>query len=156
MVKLKKKVTLKKKVAPTSGRKKSLLWLLCAFCVVVVIVILLFLKKDSPEPEVLTEEVVVMTSDSASESTMTQDIIMKDDYVVEKEDSLNVNNTTVQDQTASAISYFTMDDEYAEQMAWSVIRGNYGNNPVRRQKLGDEYQIIQDKVNEFYRKGLVH
>lgn len=43
-----------------------------------------------------------------------------------------------------------------EQMAWSVIRGNYDNNPIRCQKLGEDYQVIQDKVNEFYRKGLVH
>lgn len=43
-----------------------------------------------------------------------------------------------------------------EQMAWSVIRGNYDNNPIRRQKLGEDYQVIQDKVNELYRKGLVH
>jgi hypothetical protein len=43
-----------------------------------------------------------------------------------------------------------------EQMAWSVIRGHYDNNPIRRQKLGEDYQVIQDKVNEFYRKGLVH
>lgn len=43
-----------------------------------------------------------------------------------------------------------------EQMAWSVIRGNYDNNPIRRQKLGEDYQVIQDKVNELYRKELVH
>jgi hypothetical protein len=49
-----------------------------------------------------------------------------------------------------------MSTENVEQMAWSVIRGNYDNKPIRRQKLGEDYQVIQDKVNELYRKGLVH
>lgn len=42
-----------------------------------------------------------------------------------------------------------------EQEALSVIRGNYGNNPVRRRKLGDRYQEIQDRVNQMYREGKV-
>ena len=95
-----------------------------------------------------------LTSDSASESTTAQEIITPNEPVVEN--LLDVNNLVIQNQTVSTISDSTLDDEYAEQMAWSVIRGNYGNNPVRRQKLGEDYQIIQDKVNEFYRKGLVH
>ena len=39
--------------------------------------------------------------------------------------------------------------------AVSVIRGNYGNNPDRRRRLGDRYQDIQNKVNEMYRNGQV-
>lgn len=42
-----------------------------------------------------------------------------------------------------------------EQEALSVIRGNYGNNPVRRRKLGERYQEIQDRVNQMYREGKV-
>lgn len=38
--------------------------------------------------------------------------------------------------------------------ARQVIRGDYGNGKVRRDRLGDQYQPIQDKVNELYRQGL--
>ena len=40
-----------------------------------------------------------------------------------------------------------------EQKARRVIRGDFGNGKVRKQKLGNEYQQIQDKVNEMYRLG---
>lgn len=42
-----------------------------------------------------------------------------------------------------------------EQKAIAVIRGTYGNGLERKQKLGDEYTVIQNKVNEMYRDGLV-
>ena len=42
-----------------------------------------------------------------------------------------------------------------EEKAKDVIRGNYGNGVVRKQKLGDQYDEIQSKVNEMYRNGLV-
>ena len=42
-----------------------------------------------------------------------------------------------------------------EEKAKEVIRGNYGNGEVRKQKLGDQYAEIQSKVNEMYRNGLV-
>ena len=42
-----------------------------------------------------------------------------------------------------------------EEKAKDVIRGNYGSGAVRKQKLGDQYDEIQSKVNEMYRNGLV-
>lgn len=41
------------------------------------------------------------------------------------------------------------DDIEAE--ARNVIRGHYGNNPDRKQALGDKYQQIQSRVNELMR-----
>ena len=43
-----------------------------------------------------------------------------------------------------------------EDLALEVIRGKYGNNPDRRRLLGSRYKEIQRRVNEMYRKGLVH
>lgn len=40
-----------------------------------------------------------------------------------------------------------------EQKAKHVIRGDFGNGQVRKNKLGAEYETIQNKVNEMYRKG---
>lgn len=40
-----------------------------------------------------------------------------------------------------------------EQEALSVIRGDYGNVPERRERLGSKYQEIQNRVNQLKRKG---
>lgn len=40
-----------------------------------------------------------------------------------------------------------------EEKAKRVIRGDFGNGQVRKDRLGDEYAEIQSKVNEMYRKG---
>lgn len=40
-----------------------------------------------------------------------------------------------------------------EQKAKKVIRGDFGNGIERKNKLGSEYDVIQSKVNEMYRKG---
>lgn len=50
----------------------------------------------------------------------------------------------------SASARSSVDD--IEAMALRVIRGDFGNNPDRRQKLGDDYQSIQDRVNELMRQ----
>lgn len=47
------------------------------------------------------------------------------------------------------------DSGNIEVMAWDVIRGLYGNGKVRKEKLGGNYTLIQNKVNEMYRQGLV-
>ena len=42
-----------------------------------------------------------------------------------------------------------------EQKALEVIRGNFGNGKERKEKLGSEYSVIQNKVNELYRERFV-
>ena len=41
-----------------------------------------------------------------------------------------------------------------EQEAINVIRGNYGNVPERREKLGSKYQEIQNRVNQLKKEGV--
>lgn len=45
--------------------------------------------------------------------------------------------------------------EDVEENARRVIRGEFGNGQVRKDKLGAAYSEIQGKVNEMYRQGLV-
>lgn len=40
-----------------------------------------------------------------------------------------------------------------EQEALNVIRGDYGNVPERRERLGSKYQEIQNRVNQLKREG---
>jgi hypothetical protein len=154
MVQIKKKVTLKKKVETPSASRKTWIWLLCSLLVVVVIAVFLYPRVDKETPDVTTNEVdtpSVLTSDNITESidSTKQDEIVIEETVVE---TTKVEPTQVQDVTSS----INITVENVEQKAWAVIRGNYDNNPIRRQKLGEDYQVIQDKVNELYRKGLVH
>lgn len=153
MVELKKKVTLKKKVSTPSRSTKTWIWFLCTLLIVATMAVFWYLRSSSSDTETpdVVDTLSVLTSDNITESI---DSTKQNDTVVEE--IMAVNPNVEPDQVQEIISSANMSTESVEQMAWSVIRGNYDNNPIRRQKLGEDYQVIQDKVNEFYRKGLVH
>ena len=72
----------------------------------------------------------------------------------------NIDNTPKNQHsnvTQNKVNENTLDKEVidVEEKARKVIRGDYGNGNVRKQKLGEEYSEIQSAVNEMYRKGLV-
>lgn len=153
MVELKKKVTLKKKVSTPSRSTKTWIWFLCTLLIVATMAVFWYLRSSSSDTETpdVVDTLSVLTSDNITESI---DSTKQNDTVVEE--IMAVNPNVEPDQVQEIISSANMSTENVEQMAWSVIRGNYDNNPIRRQKLGEDYRVIQDKVNEFYRKGLVH
>lgn len=70
----------------------------------------------------------------------------KKDTQIEKPEVEQNNSFTKQESVVSGS---------VEEKARQVIRGDYGNGNVRKQKLGEEYSEIQSAVNEMYRKGLV-
>lgn len=161
MVKLKRKVTLRTKVADTPEPDKSNIykWLLLGGVVIAAIVVFLFLKPDSSENSVsdgIQNEIHVSTAELTNEkvenvienNTENQSNIL----LTEKSNDITKTAITVVETTDNASNIST---NYIEQKAISVIRGNYGNGEERKTKLGREYQIIQDKVNEMYRNGLV-
>lgn len=75
----------------------------------------------------------------------------KDSTIVQQVESPSVgDNPSGEDLNAPAIS------SSLEQKAKHVIRGDFGNGQVRKDKLGDEYAEIQSKVNEMYRKGDIY
>ena len=43
-----------------------------------------------------------------------------------------------------------------DEKAIMVIRGDFGNGEERKNKLGSEYTVIQNRVNEMYDLGLVY
>ena len=46
------------------------------------------------------------------------------------------------------------DQAWIDNMARRVIRGEFGNGQDRRNRLGADYQVIQDRVNAHYYRGL--
>ncbi len=81
--------------------------------------------------------------------------VLIDDNKKEKDSIENVSNVTenVNNDNTSRLS--DLSSKTIDEAALSVIRGNYGNNPERKRKLGDRYQEIQNRVNQMYREGKV-
>lgn len=46
-----------------------------------------------------------------------------------------------------------MTGDDVEKLAMEVIRGNFGNGQDRKDLLGDNYQEIQDRVNQIMRSS---
>ena len=97
-----------------------------------------------------------------------EDILTYDDYINHLEaigyatdpSYINLINDVVRDYDLRDFDIPGSDDlsrlrslykEYRDELdriAISVIEGNYGNGLERRERLGDMYNIIQDRVNE--------
>lgn len=198
MVQLKKKVTLKTKIADsdvkqdlqpkntapqepvnnTGGGNKRNLWIFLGIVVLAAILFFVFVGKDN--------EASVQTNVAQNHVTAKADSIQpaKTEEAAEKVDSTNVEKTdnTLKEEPTKATTEIPLSESNSkqsskpdvvkeekktqtsstqsingslEQKAITVIRGTYGNGLERKQKLGDEYTVIQNKVNEMYREGLV-
>lgn len=198
MVQLKKKVTLKPKIADsdvkqdlqpkntapqepvnnTGGGNKRNLWIFLGIVVLAAILFFVFVGKDN--------ETSVQTNVAQNHVTAKADSIQpaKTEEAAEKVDSTNVEKTdnTLKEEPTKATTEMPLSESNSkqsskpdvvkeekktqtssaqsingslEQKAIAVIRGTYGNGLERKQKLGDEYTVIQNKVNEMYREGLV-
>lgn len=77
------------------------------------------------------------------------------DSSADKESSHAVQSSMDNNSNKQYSSQASLPISLLEQKAKEVIRGNYGNGIERKQKLGDQYVEIQDKVNEMYKNGLV-
>lgn len=101
-------------------------------------------------------KILNIISDSLSTDTILPDDV---DTVpttnLQKEGNELPDISEANERTRTTIEEIVTVEENIEETVLSVIRGNYGNNPVRRRKLGDRYQEIQDRVNQMYREGKV-
>ena len=196
MVQLKKKVTLKTKIADSdvkqdiqskgtasqepgknsNGGNKRNLWIFLGIIALVVILFFVFLGKNKGSKSQLPKDnggtVVKIDSIKPTEdNTETADSISvtKEDSALKKdsvnltpekssnEDNSNNGSTTnvAKDELKPQNSSSEPLNGSLEQKAIAVIRGTYGNGLERKQKLGNEYTVIQNKVNEMYRDCLV-
>lgn len=165
MVKIKRKVTLKEKVVDTSEIKKNnqTRWFLGGSIVLIAIFAVLFYFSNNDDDKSygtndasLERNSIVEENVNAGDSAFFKDVPLESQSVIKPNAGIaeTINSPSVKVSEESVNSSF--GDEYIEQMALSVIRGNYGNNPERQIKLGSEYKAVQDKVNEMYLNGLVH
>ena len=165
-------------VNKTGGGNKRNLWVFLGIVVLAAILFFVFVGKDN-ETSVKTnvaQNHVTAKADSIQPAKTEETAEKVDSTNVEKTDNIlkeeptkataempasesNSKQSSKPDvvkeekktQTSSAIPV----NGSLEQKAIAVIRGTYGNGLERKQKLGDEYTVIQNKVNEMYRDGLV-
>ncbi|MDB0925878.1 hypothetical protein ABG839_20805 [Phocaeicola vulgatus] len=165
-------------VNKTGGGNKRNLWVFLGIVVLAAILFFVFVGKDN-ETSVKTnvaQNHVTAKADSIQPA--------KTEETAEKVDSTNVEKTdnTLKEEPTKATAEMPASESNSkqsskpdvvkeekktqtssaipvngslEQKAIAVIRGTYGNGLERKQKLGDEYTVIQNKVNEMYRDGLV-
>ncbi len=163
-------------VKNSNGGNKRNLWIFLGIIALVVILSFVFLGKNKGSKSQLPKDnggtVVKIDSIKPTEdNTETADSISvtKEDSALKKdsvnltpekssnEDNSNNGSTTnvAKDELKPQNSSSEPLNGSLEQKAIAVIRGTYGNGLERKQKLGNEYTVIQNKVNEMYRDGLV-
>lgn len=174
MVQLKKKVKLKQKNSPQAqkNRYKKGVWFGGLLVLLIVLLCVIFVPKGwktdlekGKDTCVLNyqKDTISVAKDTASNQALAKSSIKTDSKGSEPSIDVIPDNSDVQ-RTSDGVNEpqgghtVTPAEATADVKteALSVIRGNYGNNPVRRRLLGDRYQEIQNKVNEMYHNGLVH
>ena len=76
-----------------------------------------------------------------------------DYYIRNKEKWQNNKDSKASDNTGDDKSGLKEGDFDIDAAALDVIRGKYGNGQARKDALGDDYEMIQKRVNEMYKSG---
>lgn len=184
MVELKKKVTLKTKTGSTSSLQNDRniqsggeshksgagKWIVIIVIILVVVGLVYYftqrdgcdsthdiqnsaLVADSAKSEKIDS--TTATSDDNTSSEVGTSADGADTYVDSNETKVVHTAGEKSERNADMLHVSTVAGG-VDELACEVIRGNYGNGMVRKQKLGDRYAEVQARVNEIYHKGLVN
>ncbi len=148
--------------------KSSILGLTVFLIILVVVLCCIFSSKEQQkkkEGNKQTEQVTnqfepqVTNNDAEGENTLAIEKKQGIENIKLGEMSIPVTKSikTKVKQEATSLkrsSQFSKVSDNIEQEAMNVIRGNYGNIPERREKLGHKYNEIQNRVNQLKREGV--
>lgn len=158
---------------PTSDAPKSrkMIWLIIGVIVLCFLGYFIFSKPDNDgqKPVVVEDKTEVENISVPSDTTNSKEAVKEGVGETESEVVKNSNNnvdestamvesvkptetTTIDNAKTSVRTTNVSNDVEAEAM--KVIRGDYGIGQERKNKLGDKYQTIQNRVNELKREGL--
>lgn len=151
-----------------AGGSKKWFWVLVA--IVVVIVAIIGIKQCGgsssetivPDTSFLDEATTDSTADETAETAIMNEDTLSTMGNTAPESEAPASGTLASEtpaatpSSATAIPVSTTTAADVQQAANRVLAGEFGNGVERKQKLGADYRTIQDKVNEMYRKGLVH
>ena len=102
-------------------------------------------SSEQVNQEGLNPNETIEQTDSISDVNNVEEIDKSNDQVVER------GETSTQSEPISTNSI----SDNVEAEAIKVIRGEYGNVPERKQLLGEQFQVIQARVNQMKRQGLL-
>ena len=158
---------------PTSDAPKSrkMIWLIIGVIVLCFLGYFIFSKPDNDgqKPVVVEDKTEVENISVPSDTTNSKEAVKEGVGETESEVVENSNNnvdestamvesvkptetTTIDNAKTSVRTTNVSNDVEAEAM--KVIRGDHGIGQERKNKLGDKYQTIQNRVNELKREGL--
>ncbi len=76
------------------------------------------------------------------------------DYYVRHKEKWQDNKDSKTSDNAGDDKYGLKEGDFdIDAAALDVIRGKYGNGQARKDALGDDYEMIQKRVNEMYKSG---
>lgn len=161
-IKLKHKVQLRRK-SKQRPKSKPIIWIVIAIIMLCLIGYFIFSKPDNN----LQPPVVIENKSTADESSIPADTSTTDKDAIEEADNNHTNksssplehaeseeSTIMEDADNSSASEIVVVSDDIETEALKVIRGDYGVGQERKDKPGEKYQPIQNRVNELKREGL--
>lgn len=95
------------------------------------------------------------STDNQDAETPEKSSAANDESVTTEPNTARARHNATVDSTSTTAETSTSPTESVETTARQVIRGDYGNGQVRKDKLGKAYIEVQGKVNDMYRQGLV-
>ena len=158
---------------PTSDAPKSrkMIWLIIGVIVLCFLGYFIFSKPDNDgqKPVVVEDKTEVenisVPSDTTNSKEAVKEGVGETESEVEENSNNNVDESTAMVESVKPTETTTIDNAKTsvrttnvsndvEAEAMKVIRGDYGIGQERKNKLGDKYQTIQNRVNELKREGL--
>ncbi|MCM1141253.1 MAG: hypothetical protein NC453_22015 [Muribaculum sp.] len=141
------------------GKKKWVIPVGAVICVIAIVGIISS-KSDKyeiseTEQSVAVEETSITIDSAKNKQSSENEVVSMEETPSEQISNETAPTATVQSEQnveASAIPSSNINDVEAE--AIKVIRGDYGVGQERKDKLGDRYQPIQNRVNELKREGV--
>lgn len=151
-----------------SSWQKYKIWIIGIVVLLIIVVLCcIFCGKKEESTELNQSEQTTQVED-----TNTTAEIETQEFSVKKEVNESAETETLETGTTSTPAVDTPNKDLAqedvkpqistlptngsdniEQEALNVIRGDYGNVPERRERLGSKYQEIQNRVNQLKREG---
>ena len=131
---------------PEKSNKK---WIVVAAIIIIVVVAVIFGIKSCNQDQnnetlAIPQDTTAVDDASSTDTTAIENQKSEDPNMVD-------NNVATQTKEINAQAGDSFD---VEAEALKTIRGDYGNNPQRKELLGDKYQRIQKRVNELKREGV--
>lgn len=137
---------------PSGGKNKGLKIAICIVAGIIIIGLAGWAiwsfsnkKEESKEPQPTEAQDSVATDVEVTTEEETPVPV----YESEASDAETTHTTPTKAISASSIVSDDIDSE-----AMKVIRGDYGNVPERKERLGSRYHVIQSRVNELKREGV--